>query len=144
MGDYVYAPGSGSTSGGFIPTHGFLVVGKGPALDCDSDLLLTGQHIGRNVILGNFNVPSDHPDRLNFFGQPISDVFYVVDVPGIQRGTARPFYCSVISDKEKPGLDNYFGLQNAWVFYRVPNSINVPCERIFEPPFGRFSSQCPK
>lgn len=131
-GDYVYSPGSGTT-------HGFMVVGKGPALKCDSPLLDPSQSIGASVVNGTFNVASDHPDRYIKDGYGL-DVYYVADVPGVQRGTARPFYCSQFNDSIGEG--GYFNGQTSWVFYKVPSSVTVPKERIFTPPFGA-NRKCP-
>ena len=79
--------------------HGFMVVDKGPAVRCD-DLS---------------TVLADVP------------VFWVADLPGNQRGTSRPFYCSRLVD---PQTGSWFTAR-FWYFIKVPGGVWVRGNRLY-------------
>jgi RHS repeat-associated protein len=133
-GDYMFIPSR--------PAHGLLVVGRGPLLRCNSDHLLPGNGVGGKILSGTFDVSPDDPDLITgVFASPyVSRVPYVVDLPGVQRGTARPFYCPAVIDKETP--DQYFAGLWYWNFYRVPAQLTVGCKYQFNPPFSTSTPTC--
>ena len=136
QGDYVYInSGQFSQPGSNAVAHGFMIVGFGPALKCDSDEIASTNSIGLSVLDGSFTVDENHPDLLQSDTEEpfLFQVPYVVDIPGQQRGTARPFYCAGIRDSEKS--DQFFGGFSYWSFYRVPQTLEVPCGRIYRPPY---------
>lgn len=130
QGDYVYID-SGP------PSHGFLVVGFGPALKCDSEALDGIYWSGSNIAFPNA-VRNDF-DNPNYVtgqnGETIEDgVPYVVDWGG-QRNTPRPFYCSRLFDPQAVNDDVPFFNHSYWRFITVPDVINVPGEIVYYPPF---------
>ncbi len=129
-GDYVY--GRRNDSG---DTHSFLVIGWGPAIRCNSPEL-DEQSLGYRVLRGSFNASNvtSGNQPLVHTANPV-DVPYVVDVPGKQRGTARPFYCSIVPDEQVPG-DNTF-TQEDWRFYKFPSVVGVEVTRLYNPPTDR-------
>jgi len=54
---------------------------------------------------------------------------YIADLPGIQDGLPRPFYCSRI---RQPAPYSYF-VHNLWFFIKTPDSITVSANRLFSP-----------
>ncbi len=109
-GDYVFIDSSPFT-------HGFMIVGKGPAVQCDSKGLDNPQWSS-----GSINVTAQPQDYIQVNGNKI-DVPYVADW-GRQRNTARPFYCSNMID---PKLGDFF-THSHWTFLKVPDITVVPCD----------------
>jgi hypothetical protein len=110
-GDYLYIDSNPIS-------HGFVVLGWGPALPCGDDALISTENIGDSVVDGNFN---PYPES----NLPL--VPYVAD-DGVQKNTARPFYCAQFEDSETGQWFNEF---TQYRFYRVPTSGTVPCSRMY-------------
>lgn len=122
QGDYVYIDSS-------EVTHGFMLVGFGPALKCDAPAL-------DNTWLSGDRVMADADDGSEFLvtedGSAIyGGVPYVVDWGG-QRNTARPFYCSTVPDKTNGFFFGHFN----WRFISVPDKAYVLNERLYTPMFS--------
>jgi RHS repeat-associated protein len=121
-GDYVFV-NSGP------PTHGFMVVGFGPAIKCNSSGLRAPTLAGDTV-----NVPNlQDSDYLGESGSGLR-VPYVTDW-GTQRNTARPFYCSRVVDEEHTGQYEFFN-HSYWNFIRIPDVTETPCQYDYSPNFS--------
>ncbi len=105
VGDYVWVAGANAATN---PSHGFMIVGSGPAVPCDD-------YIAENL-------------ESNIMTRP---VFYIADIPGGQRGTPRPFYCSRMYDRQGD-TTNYFRFSE-WHFIKMPSSVTVERKRLFSP-----------
>ena len=119
-----------------------MVIGYGPPLRCDSAPLVPQSNVdtvGQSLLNDPLTFLTS-TSRADLFA--IADpeethsvsVPYVADLPGIQRGTTRPFYCSIFPDSIQPNPNagrNSFQ-QDRWVFYHVPREIKVPYNRLYE------------
>jgi hypothetical protein len=98
---------SGYQSGDYVFTagpfpHGFMVTHWGEATTCDGDQPISSDW--------NIRVP------------------YVADLPNLQVGTPRPFYCSRVSDSHRGG--SYFQ-HRYWHFVKVPDSGEIQTSRVY-------------
>ena len=98
---------SGYQSGDYVFTagpfpHGFMVTHWGEATTCDGDQPISSDW--------NIRVP------------------YVADLPNLQVGTPRPFYCSRVSDSQRGG--SYFQ-HRYWHFVKVPGSGEIQTSRVY-------------
>jgi TolB protein len=136
VGDYVFGKNA-SGAPGKVGIHGFLVTGYGPALKCSAaeDIAVVGiEFFGTEAYsLGPIN-----GDLVSTVPVP-----YAADLYGTQRGTPRPFYCTVLNMIEYfPDTQGFFKDLSFWQFVKVPDEITVPCGRIFDPNVNVFSEQC--
>jgi hypothetical protein len=112
-------------------THGFLVVGWGNIMSCPSALEL----------LWIYETPSQGTNQYaqlytNFASAPDNVVPYVADFPGsvdsgnqTQRPRPRPFYCADYFD---PSTQNYQTVNDGFAFFRFPNSIAIPHQKLYQ------------
>ena len=136
-GDYLFGKRS-SGAPGQVGIHGFIVTGIGPAVKCsakDTISALGASFLGAQAYtLG----PNPGDDIISTVPVP-----YVADLYGVQRGTARPFYCTALDMRVSyPETSGYFTDLRYWEFFRVPDQISVPCTRIFEPNVNAFTGGC--
>lgn len=120
QGDYVFI-NSGP------PTHGFLLVGFGPALECEAPELRSTYLSGERVIV---DVNTSNLIRSQDGSVLSGGVPYVVDW-GLQRDRARPFYCSRIAEPQSQTFFNH----SYWNFIRIPDTTEVPCDFVYDPDF---------
>lgn len=123
-GDYVYIDSIGDT-------HGFMIVGTGPVIDCKNEALN-----GVQVTPATMSLSYGGPANLNF-NKPYQ-VPYVVDWNG--KGTLyqrpRPFYCSywpVLPPTPPSQLPERIFNHNYWLFVRTPNSGTYDCSQAHDP-----------
>ncbi|GEM_PF-6714458 len=120
QGDYIWIDSA--------PSHGFIILGFGPAVRCNAEALAPGNIIlqGEQVILSQVAGVDYIPES----AETINGVPYVVDW-GLQRDTARPFYCSMANDPRTGRAFNH----TEWQFIHIPDTGSVRCEDYYQPNF---------
>lgn len=78
--------------------HGFIIVDIAPMVRCDDSTVISNQ-----------------------------TVFWVADLPGAQRGTSRPFYCTRLVD---PVTDSWFAAR-WWYCIKVPDLMWIAFNRLY-------------
>ncbi len=137
QGDYIWID---TLAPNTVPSHGFLLVGFGPALKCDSSALNRPWLFGDRVMIDTESLSDFVLDEQ---GNGIyQDVPYVVDW-GLQRNTARPFYCADIPDP----INGAEFSHRIWRFYEVPDVVFAKWQDYYVPSFtvsstGVVSSNC--
>jgi hypothetical protein len=152
-GDYIYVNSIVTSANNPGDTHGFVVIGWGPILDCEDTINTTFTFQTSNAGDGTDYLNTIFPNSSSAYGYDVSgsltvNVFgsipYVVDFSGtshnLRRQTPkpRPFYCSAYNDLTTVGdpntqgqQENYFGRDHEWFFFTMPNDITIPSDRIF-------------
>ena len=131
-GDYIT---SNDPIRGFDHAHGFIIVGLGPALTCDSPGLDDSSKWNSFAQGWGYGSLLEEDKLLYPTLSESPEVFYVVDWStltgnsiGLQRQSPRPFYCSRLRDP----ISSFFN-QTVWNFYKIPNTTTVPCNRLYIP-----------
>lgn len=112
QGDYLFINSSDPQNPSASNTHGYIVVGKGAALKCDSPAL-------RSIHLINNVIGADARTLEEFWGV-YSGIPYVADWSGKSQRRIVPFYCS------QPEFNHTY-----WEFISVPGSIFMLSELSF-------------
>lgn len=138
-GDYIYI----NSFDPDIPsdTHGFVVVGWGPLVDCKDAISANFSFSTENNGNGAEYMNTIFPDISTAYGfdstkNTFGSIPYVVDFSGNrsdgrrQTPKPRPFFCSAYNDPTTVGQENLFSSEHEWYFFRLPDVITLPPTRI--------------